>query len=83
VAGATSQSWKRPFRRINRPLSHGLAAGAAIWIIASLGPFYLWHAARDAQFDAVQSELKQLARTAATLGDLHRTMRSQPQAGSR
>jgi len=84
VAGASSQSWKRPFRRINRPLSHGLAAGAAIWIIASLGLFYLWHAAREAQLDAVQSELKQLARTAATLvdGDLHRTIRSQAQAGS-
>ena len=84
MAGASSQSWKRPFRRINRPLSHGLAAGAAIWVIASLGLFYLWHAAREAQLDAVQSELKQLARTAATLvdGDLHRTIRSQAQAGS-
>ena len=84
MAGASSQSWKRPFRRINRPLAHGLAAGAAIWVIASLGLFYLWHAAREAQLDAVQSELKQLARTAATLvdGDLHRTIRSQAQAGS-
>jgi signal transduction histidine kinase/CheY-like chemotaxis protein len=84
VAGASSQSWKRRFRRLNRPLSHGLAAGAAIWIIASFGLFYLWHAAREAQLEAVQSELRQLARTAATLvdGDLHRTIRSQAQAGS-
>jgi signal transduction histidine kinase/ActR/RegA family two-component response regulator len=84
VAGASSQSWKRPFRRLNRPLSHGLAAGAAIWVIASFGLFYLWHAAREAQLEAVQSELRQLARTAATLvdGDLHRTIRSQTQAGS-
>jgi signal transduction histidine kinase/ActR/RegA family two-component response regulator len=59
-------------------------AGAAVWIIASLGLFYLWHAAREAQLDAVRSELKQLARTAATLidGDLHRTIRSETQAGS-
>jgi signal transduction histidine kinase/ActR/RegA family two-component response regulator len=84
VAGASSQSWKRPFRRLNRPLAHGIAAGAAVWIIASFGLFYLWHAAREAQLQAVQSELKQLARTAATLvdGDLHRTIRSQAQAGS-
>jgi signal transduction histidine kinase/CheY-like chemotaxis protein len=84
VAGASSQSWKRPFRRLNRPLAHGLAAGAVIWVIASFGLFYLWHAAREAQLEAVQSELTQLARTAATLvdGDLHRTIRSQAQAGS-
>jgi signal transduction histidine kinase/ActR/RegA family two-component response regulator len=84
VAGASSQSWKRPFRRLNRPLSHGLAAGAAIWVIASFGLFYLWHAAREAQLEAVQSELRQLARTSATLvdGDLHRTIRSQAQAGT-
>jgi signal transduction histidine kinase/ActR/RegA family two-component response regulator len=83
VAGASSQSWKRPFRRLNRPLSHGVAAGAAIWVIASSGLFYLWQAAREAQLEAVQSELRQLARTAATLvdGDLHRTIRSQAQAG--
>jgi len=56
---------------------------SAIWVIASLGLFYLWHAAREAQLDAVQSELKQLARTAATLvnGDLHRTIRSRRAAG--
>ncbi|HEY2591334.1 MAG TPA: ATP-binding protein, partial [Steroidobacteraceae bacterium] len=37
-----------------------------------------------AQLEAVQSELRQLARTAASLvdGDLHRTIRSQAQAGS-
>ena len=84
VAGLSSHRWSKPFRRINRPLIHGLAAGAAVWIIASLGLLYLWHAARDAQLDAVRCELKQLARTAATLidGDLHRTIRSQAQAGT-
>ncbi len=75
---------KRYSRRINRPLFHGVAAGIAVWTISSLGLFYIWHAARDAQLDAVRSELRQLARTAATLvnGDLHRTLRSQEQAGS-
>jgi signal transduction histidine kinase/CheY-like chemotaxis protein len=84
VAGLSSHRWKRIFRGLNRPPAHGFAAGAAVWIIGSLGLFYIWHAARDAQLDAVRSELKQLARTAATLidGDLHRTIKSQAQAGS-
>jgi signal transduction histidine kinase/CheY-like chemotaxis protein len=75
---------KRYSRRINRPLIHGVTAGLAVWVISSLGLFYIWHAAREAQIDAVRSELRQLARTAATLvnGDLHRTLRSQDQAGS-
>ena len=73
---------KRHSRRIH--LLHGLTAGLAVLVIASLGLFYLWHCAREAQLDAVRSELKQLARTAATLvdGDMHRTITSQRQAGS-
>ena len=76
---------KRYSRRINRPLVHGLLAGFAVWTISSLGLLYIWHAARDAQLDAVRSELRQLARTAATLvnGDVHRNIRSPQQAGSR
>jgi len=52
-------------------------------VISSLGLFYLWHSARDAQLDAVRTELKQLARVAATLvdGDRHRLLESQAQAG--
>jgi signal transduction histidine kinase/ActR/RegA family two-component response regulator len=75
---------KRQYRRINRPLAHGLTAGAAVWVIASLGLFYLWLAGREAQLDAVRSELRQLARAAAPLidGDLHRSITSQSQAGS-
>ena len=53
-------------------------------LISSLGLFYMWHSAREAQLDAVRTELKQLARVAATLvdGDRHRLIRSPAQAGS-
>ena len=53
-------------------------------VISSLGLFYLWRAAHEAQLDAVRMELLQLARTAATLvdGDAHRDIVSQRQAGS-
>jgi signal transduction histidine kinase/CheY-like chemotaxis protein len=66
------------------PLLHGLLAGCVIMFISCLGLFYLWHSARAAQLDAVRTELKQLARAAATLvdGDQHRLLRSQAQAGS-
>ncbi|MGH8264672.1 MAG: hypothetical protein ACRET4_14430, partial [Steroidobacteraceae bacterium] len=71
-------------RRLDRPLLHGLLAGAAVLAISSLGLFYLWHSARNAQLDAVRTELVQLARVAAAQvdGDLHRKIRSQAQAGS-
>jgi len=69
---------------MERPLLHGLLAGVAILAISSLGLFYLWHSAREAQLDAVRTELVQLARVAATQvdGDLHRTITSPRQAGS-
>jgi signal transduction histidine kinase/CheY-like chemotaxis protein len=72
------------YRRIKRPLIHGVLAGGAVLLISSLGLFYLWHAAREAQLDAVRTELTQLARAAAELvdGDLHRSITSQQQAGS-
>ncbi|MGO9039065.1 MAG: ATP-binding protein [Steroidobacteraceae bacterium] len=72
------------FRRLSRPLAHGILAGAAVLSISSLGLFYVWHSARAAQLDAVRTELAQLARTAATLvdGDRHRSITSQEQAGS-
>jgi Signal transduction histidine kinase len=63
---------------------HGILAGCTILAIASLGLFYTWHAAREGQLRAIQSELLQLARVAATQvdADAHRTMRSNAQAGS-
>jgi signal transduction histidine kinase/CheY-like chemotaxis protein len=76
---------KRIFRRIDGPLLHGMLAGCVIMVISSLGLFYLWHSAREAQLDAVRTELKQLARVAATLvdGDKHQLLKAQAQAGSR
>jgi signal transduction histidine kinase/CheY-like chemotaxis protein len=74
---------KRLFERVDGPLLHGMLAGCVIMVISSLGLFYMWHSARDAQLDAVRTELKQLARVAATLvdGDRHRLLKSQAQAG--
>src|SRR6202051_4525663 len=74
---------KRLFRRIGAPLLHGMLAGCVIMVISSLGLFYLWHSAREAQLDAVRTELVQLSRAAATLvdGDRHRLWKSQAQAG--
>jgi signal transduction histidine kinase/CheY-like chemotaxis protein len=75
---------KRLFGRVDGPLLHGMLAGSAIMVISSLGLFYLWHSAREAQLDAVRTELVQLARVAATLvdGDRHRLLKSSAQAGS-
>jgi signal transduction histidine kinase/CheY-like chemotaxis protein len=75
---------KRIHLRGDRSILHGILAGCAILAIASLGLFYTWHAAREAQLRAVQSELLQLARVAATQidGDVHRTLKSNAQAGS-
>jgi len=74
---------KRFFRRVDGPLLHGTLAGCVVMVISSLGLFYLWHAAREAQLGAVRTELVQLARVAATLvdGDRHQVLESQAQAG--
>jgi signal transduction histidine kinase/CheY-like chemotaxis protein len=74
---------KRPLGRVGGPLLHGMLAGGVIMVIASLGLLYLAHSAREAQLDAVRTELGQLARVAATLvdGDRHRLLKSQAQAG--
>jgi len=74
---------KRLYRRVDGPLLHGMLAGCVILVISSLGLLYFWHAAREAQLDAVRTELVQLARVAATLvdGDRHRQLKSQAQAG--
>ena len=71
-------------KRIDRALRHGLIAGAAVFAVSALGIAYLWHSARESQLDSVRSGLVQLARVAAVQidGDLHRTLKSQDQAGS-
>ncbi len=75
---------KRQLRRVDRSLLHALLAGGTILAISSLGLFFLWSAAREAQLHSVRTELTQLARVAATGvdGDLHRRIKSQAQAGS-
>ncbi len=75
---------KRLIGRADGPLLHGILAGCVIMAISSLGLLFIWHSAREAQLDAVRTELKQLARVAATLldGDRHRLLKSQAQAGS-
>jgi signal transduction histidine kinase/ActR/RegA family two-component response regulator len=76
-------TFKRLFGRVGGPLLHGILAGCVIMVISSLGLFYLWHSAREAQLDAVRTELVQLSRAAAMLvdGDRHRLLKSQAQAG--
>ena len=78
------QILKRPIGRADGPLLHGMLAGCVVLVISSLGLLLIWHSAREAQLDAVRTELKQLARVAATLldGDTHRLLKSQAQAGS-
>ena len=74
---------KRLFGRVDGPLLHGMLAGCVILVISSLGLFYFWHSARDAQLDAVRTELLQLAKVSATLvdGERHKRLKSQAQAG--
>ena len=74
---------KRLFGRVDGPLLHGMLAGSVILVISSLGLFYFWHSARDAQLDAVRTELLQLAKVSATLvdGERHKLLKSQAQAG--
>jgi uncharacterized membrane protein YjgN (DUF898 family) len=44
--------------RLSDPRLHGAIAGLVVLTIASLGLFYVWHAAREAQLDAVRTELQ-------------------------
>jgi signal transduction histidine kinase/CheY-like chemotaxis protein/HPt (histidine-containing phosphotransfer) domain-containing protein len=75
---------KRIRGRVDRPLLHALLSGCAVLAIASLGLLYLYRSAREAQLEAVRTELMQLARVAAAQvdGDLHRTITSVKQTGS-
>ncbi|HEX3397515.1 MAG TPA: ATP-binding protein [Steroidobacteraceae bacterium] len=75
---------QRLFRRVDGPLLHGVLAGCVILVISSLGLFCFWLSARNAQLDAVRTELLQLAKVSATLvdGERHKLLKSQAQAGS-
>jgi signal transduction histidine kinase/CheY-like chemotaxis protein len=74
----------RPQRRKIHPLRDALLAGILTFVISAVGLTILYLRARDAQIEAVRTELLQLARaTAAQIdGDLHRTLVSPAQQGS-
>lgn len=72
-----------PIERI-RPLRDGLKAFAVVALVAALGIVATYHAAWQAKFDAIRTQLEQLARVAAPLvdGDGHRQFVSADQMGS-
>jgi signal transduction histidine kinase/CheY-like chemotaxis protein len=75
----------RPSPRRNiHPLRDALLAGILTFTVSAVGLTILFLKARDAQVDAVRTELLQLARvTAAQIdGDLHQTLQSPAQQGS-
>ncbi|MBD8525679.1 sensor histidine kinase [Pseudomarimonas arenosa] len=67
-----------------RPWRDGLVAFATVALVAALGVFATYHAAWQAKFDAIRTQLEQLARAAAPLidGDGHRQFVSADQMGS-
>jgi signal transduction histidine kinase/ActR/RegA family two-component response regulator len=74
-----------PKRRKNiHPLRDALLAGIITFVTSAVGLFIIYTKARDAQLDAVRSEMLQLARSMAAEvdGDLHKTIQSPTQAGS-
>jgi signal transduction histidine kinase/CheY-like chemotaxis protein len=74
----------RTRRRKIHPFRDALIAAVFTFAVSAVGLSILYLRARDAQVDAVRSELLQLARaTAAQIdGDLHRTLVSPAQQGS-
>ena len=73
----------KPRRKIH-PLRDALLAGVCTFVVSAVGLTILYLRARDAQVDAVRTELLQLARaTAAQIdGDLLETLVSPAQQGS-
>ena len=71
-------------RRKIHPLRDALLAGICTFVVSAVGLAILYLRARDAQVDAVRTELLQVARaTAAQIdGDLHATLVSPRQQGS-
>ena len=66
------------------PRREALGAAAAIFAVSALGVFVTYHFARQAQLEAVQNELAQLARVVAASidGDLHKTATGHGMEGS-
>jgi signal transduction histidine kinase/CheY-like chemotaxis protein len=67
-----------------RPLRDGLLAGLAVFLVSCVGLALVDHFSREAQVDAVRSELSSLARslTVQIDGDIHRKLVSAEQMGS-
>ena len=66
------------------PRREALGAAAVVFLVSALGVFITYHFARQAQIEAVQNELSQLARVVAASidGDLHRVAARDGMAGS-
>jgi signal transduction histidine kinase/CheY-like chemotaxis protein len=71
-------------RRKIHPLRDALIAGACTFFTAAIGLLIVYVKAKEAQLNAVRSEMLQLARSMASQvdGDLHQTIVSPDQAGS-
>jgi signal transduction histidine kinase/CheY-like chemotaxis protein len=71
-------------RRNIHPLRDALLAGICAFVTSAVGLSIVYMKARNAQLEAVKSEMLQLARSMAAQvdGDLHRTIVSPAQAGS-
>ena len=71
-------------RRTIHPLRDALIAGACTFVTAAIGLLIVYVKAKEAQLNAVRSEMLQLARSMASQvdGDLHKTIVSPDQAGS-
>jgi signal transduction histidine kinase/FixJ family two-component response regulator len=71
-------------RKSIHPLRDAVVAGIITFVTSAVGLFIIYYQARDAQLDAVRSEMLQLARSMAAEvdGDLHKTILSPAQAGS-
>ncbi|MBK8284115.1 MAG: hypothetical protein IPK97_04160 [Ahniella sp.] len=66
------------------PIRDGVLAGVVVFLVSCLGVWLTYERAAEAQFRAVQGELLQLGRTAATLvdPDIHEQLRDTSQTGS-
>jgi two-component system, sensor histidine kinase len=78
-----SEAPKKRHKEIH-PLRDALLAGICTFITSAVGLCIVYVKARDAQLEAVKTEMLQLARSMASQvdGDLHRTIVSPEQAGS-
>lgn len=67
-----------------RPVREAAFVAGSVLLVALVGLGLSYRAAREAQIEAVQNELQQLAATLAAQidGDLHRTIRTNAQSGS-